>query len=61
METKKNFKISTWKNRAKAGLGTLYSRHFQGKQHEYSSEHDLGFSNSKDLSLNIYQNVKTPD
>lgn len=58
---RKNFKIKHLENRSQGLSGDLYNRHFQGKQQEYSSEHDQGFSNSKDLSLNIYQNVKTPD
>lgn len=57
---RKSFKIKHAENRSQGWSGELYNRHFQGKQ-EGSSEHDLGSSNSKDLCLNIYQNVKTPD
>ena len=57
---RKSFKIKHPENKSQGWSGELYNRHFQGKQ-EGSSEHDLGSSNSKDLCLNIYQNVKTPD
>lgn len=57
---RKSFKIKHLENRSQGWSGELCDRDLQGSQRKYSSEHDPGSSNSKDLCLNIYQNVKTP-